>query len=100
MPGLDVIYTQKGKAPGERRKPEPKGCAQRQVAEGPEGATPKKIKIGEIKMKYYNDFNKPNLRGATFLSRESNALNPLPGLTFVTISYWKLWNGEIIGVVS
>ena len=51
-------------------------------------------------MKYYYYYNHPILIGATFLSREYNALNPLPGLTFVAISYWKLWNGEIIGIVS
>jgi hypothetical protein len=52
-------------------------------------------------MKYYNDtdFRRPSTAGAKFLKVERNKLNPLPGLTFVSIGYWKLTSGEIIGIV-
>jgi hypothetical protein len=44
-----LYYNQKeGREPGERRKPKPKGSAQRQVAEGPEGF-PNQKKKGKIK---------------------------------------------------
>jgi len=52
-------------------------------------------------MKYYNDadFRRPSITDAKFLKVERNKLNPLPGLTFVSIGYWKLTSGEIIGIV-
>ena len=52
-------------------------------------------------MKYYNDtdFRRPSTAGAKLLRVERNKFNPLRGLTFVSISYWKLTSGEIIGIV-
>jgi hypothetical protein len=52
-------------------------------------------------MKYYNDmdFRRPSTAGAKLLKIERNKLNPLPGLTFVSIGYWKLTSGEVIGIV-
>ena len=52
-------------------------------------------------MKYYNDadFRRPSTAGAKFLRVERNKLNPLRGLTFVSIGYWKLTSGEVIGIV-
>ena len=52
-------------------------------------------------MKYYNDtdFHKPSIAGAKLLKVERNKLNPLHGLSFVSISYWKLTTGEVIGIV-
>jgi hypothetical protein len=52
-------------------------------------------------MKYYNDtdFHKPSTASAKLLRVERNKLNPLRGLTFVSISYWKLSTGEVIGIV-
>ena len=52
-------------------------------------------------MKYYNDtdFRRPSIAGAKLLKVERNKLNPLVGLTFVSIGYWKLENGEVIGIV-
>ena len=52
-------------------------------------------------MKYYNDtdFRRPSIAGAKLLKVERNKLNPLIGLTFVSIGYWQLENGEVIGIV-
>ena len=52
-------------------------------------------------MRYYNDtdFHRPSTTGAKLLKVEHNKLNPLRGLTFVSISYWKLSTGEVIGIV-
>ena len=52
-------------------------------------------------MKYYNDtdFRRPSTAGAKLLKVERNKLNPLSGLIFVSISYWKLTTGETIGIV-
>jgi len=39
--------------------------------------------------------------GYRFLRSEPNSLNPLPGLSFVTISYWQnIETGEIVGVID
>lgn len=52
-------------------------------------------------MKYYNDADlcRPSIAKAKLLKVERNKLNPLIGLTFVSIGYWKLENGEVIGIV-
>jgi hypothetical protein len=52
-------------------------------------------------MKYYNDADlcRPSTAKAKLLKVERNKLNPLIGLTFVSIGYWKLENGEVIGIV-
>ena len=52
-------------------------------------------------MRYYNntDFHKPSTASAKLLKVERNKLNPLRGLTFVSISYWKLSTGEVIGII-
>lgn len=52
-------------------------------------------------MKYYNDtdFRRPSTVGAKLLRVERNKLSPLRGLTFVSIGYWKLTSGEVIGIV-
>lgn len=50
-------------------------------------------------MKYYYDHNKPNMSGAKLIKVEREKLNPLRGLTFVSIAIWQLPNGEQIGVV-
>lgn len=54
-------------------------------------------------MRYFYDFEferKKELFNATFLGKvERNALNPLAGLTFVSIAYYQLASGEIVGKV-
>lgn len=50
-------------------------------------------------MRYYYKHNAPSLDGAKLVKVERNKLNPLPGLTFVSISFWKLKTGEIIGTI-
>lgn len=52
-------------------------------------------------MRYYNDtdFRRPSTTGAKLLKVERNKLNPLRGLTFISISYWKLSTGEVISIV-
>ena len=52
-------------------------------------------------MRYYNDTDcrRPSITGAKLLKVERDKLNPLRGLTFVSISYWKLVTGEVIGIV-
>lgn len=50
-------------------------------------------------MKYYYDHNKPNMTGAKFLKVERQKLNPLRGLSFVSIAFYELPSGEKIGIV-
>ena len=49
-------------------------------------------------MKYYYEHNKP-CDGAKFIKKETQKLNPLPGLTFVSIAYYQTANGETYGIV-
>ena len=45
---------------------------------------------------YESDFIRP--ANARLIRVERNVLNPLPGLSFVSIAYWDI-DGQIIGVV-
>ena len=49
-------------------------------------------------MKYYTEYNKPCMIGAKLLRVERNKLNPLHGLTYVSIAYYQI-NNETIGIV-
>lgn len=49
-------------------------------------------------MKFYTEYNMPDLWDASLIRTDRNVINPLPGLTFVSITYYEL-NGETIGII-
>lgn len=50
-------------------------------------------------MKYYYEQNKPQNGNAKLLKVERNKLNPLPGLSFVSIAYYRDRSGEVYAVI-
>lgn len=49
-------------------------------------------------MRYYRRINYKLPQSARYIKTERNVKNPLPGFTFVSISYYEI-GGEIIGLV-
>ena len=50
-------------------------------------------------MRYYYELNRPNMVGAKLIRVERQKLDPIQGGAFVSISYWRLNNGELVGIV-
>ena len=50
-------------------------------------------------MKYYYSHSKPSMNGAKLLTVKREQLNALRGLTFVSIAFYEMPNGEKIGIV-